>query len=161
MGLFAGLPLLGGALGGAFGGYLNDLLIRVTGRRRWSRSGVAATGKFLAGVLVFASVNVDDGRWVMAVLLACKFFGDWSLSTVWGTITDISGPASGTVFGVLNTVGSLAGFAAGPLLGDLKQSHGWDGPFYVVGGLFVLCSVCWLFIDCTRSLVVEAGPESS
>jgi nitrate/nitrite transporter NarK len=103
MGLFAGLPLWGGALGGAVGGALNDALIRWTGSRRWGRSSVAFTGKFLAGVLIALSLLVEDGRWVMVVLLACKFFCDWSLATQWGVITDIGGPAAGTVFGVVNT----------------------------------------------------------
>ena len=35
MGVFASLPLWGGALGGAAGGVLNDYLIRRTGSRRW------------------------------------------------------------------------------------------------------------------------------
>src|SRR5262249_3920702 len=44
MGLFTTLPLLGGAVGGILGGMLNDWLIRVTGNRRWSRTGVGFTG---------------------------------------------------------------------------------------------------------------------
>src|SRR5262249_1878328 len=126
MGLFAPLPLLGGALGGFLGGGLNDFLIRSTGSRRWGRSLVAFTGKLLAAVLIAASLMVSDGRLVMVVLLACKFFGDWSLPTQWGTITDIGGRASGTVFGVVNTVGAAAAFLAGPSMGYLKQHHGWE-----------------------------------
>ena len=45
MGVYASLPLWGGALGGAVGGALNDVLIRRTGRRRLSRSAVGFTGK--------------------------------------------------------------------------------------------------------------------
>src|SRR5262249_10863629 len=72
MGVFAGLPLLGGAVGGMAGGVLNDALIGATGSRRWGRAAVAFTGKFLAGVFIAASVGVADGRLVMVVLLACK-----------------------------------------------------------------------------------------
>jgi sugar phosphate permease len=157
MGAFAGLPLWGGALGGTVGGVLNDVLIRATGRRRLARSAVAFTGKALAAVLIAASVGVSDGRWVMAVLLACKFFGDWSLVTQWGTITDIAGPAAGTVFGLVNTVGAIAGSLAGPAMGHLKQAHGWDGLFHGVAVAYLVAALCWLVIDCTRSLVVEEG----
>src|SRR6185369_7673066 len=52
MGLFASLPLWGGALGGAVGGVLNDVLIRKTGNRRLARSAVALTGKVLAGAFI-------------------------------------------------------------------------------------------------------------
>src|SRR5207248_163334 len=81
MGWFAPLPLLGGAVGGFVGGALNDVLLRRTGRSRWARSGVAFTGKMLAAALLVTSLAVGDGRWVMVLLLGCKFFGDWSLPT--------------------------------------------------------------------------------
>src|SRR5690242_6008047 len=117
MDVFAGLPLLGGALGCFLGGSLNDWLMRRTGSRRLGRIAVAFTGKCLAAALVAASLLVADGRSAMAVLFACKFFGDWSLPTVWGTITDVSGRASGTVFGAVNMAGAVAAFLAGPVMG--------------------------------------------
>jgi sugar phosphate permease len=147
MGVFAMLPLLGGALGGAVGGGLNDLAIRLTGDRRLGRSAVAFTGKLLAAVLIALSLLVNDGRWVMVVLFACKFFCDWSLSTVWGAITDIGGPVAGTLFGTLNAVGAAAAFLAGPVMGWLKQTHGFDTLFLTVAGMYVLAALCWLAID--------------
>src|SRR5262249_50773044 len=155
MGLFAPLPLLGGAVGGIVGGVLNDVLIRSTRRPRWVRSGVALMGKSLAAVLIVASLAVPDGRMVMVLLLGCKFFGDWSLPTQWGTITDMAGKAAGTMFGVVNTVGALGGFAAGPGLGHLKQHHGWEGLFLGVGAAYLAAALSWLLIDCTRRLVSE------
>jgi sugar phosphate permease len=153
MGWFAPLPLLGGAAGGVVGGMLNDLLLHRTTRPRWARSGVALSGKSLAAVLIVASLAVSDGRLVMLLLLGCKFFGDWSLPTQWGTITDMAGKGAGTVFGIVNTVGSIGGFVAGPVLGYLKQNHGWDGLFLGVGVAYLLAALCWLFIDCTRRIV--------
>jgi sugar phosphate permease len=153
MGWFAPLPLLGGAAGGVVGGVLNDALLRRARNPRWVRSGVALTGKLLAATLIVASLAVADGRWVMMLLLACKFFGDWSLSTQWGAITDMGGKGAGTVFGVVNTVGSLGGFVAGPILGHLKQYHGWEGLFLGVAAAYLAAALSWLFIDCTRRLV--------
>ena len=155
MGIFAGLPLWGGALGGVVGGMLNDVLIRRTGSRRWGRAGVAFSGKLLAAVFIVASVGVADGRLVMVLLLACKFFGDWSLATQWGTITDISGRAAGTVFGLVNMAGSVGAFLAGPAIGYLKQRFGWEGLFLTLGGVYLVAALCWLGIDCTRPIVIE------
>jgi ACS family glucarate transporter-like MFS transporter len=157
MGLFAGLPLWGGAVGGTVGGALNDVLIRASGSRRLGRSSVAFSGKLLAGVLIAASLTVADGRWVMVLLLGCKFFGDWSLPTQWGTITDIGGRASGTVFGTVNMVGAVAAFLAGPAMAHLKQTSGWDGLFLAVAGAYVLAASCWLLIDCTRPLFADGS----
>ena len=98
-----------GAFGGLFGGVLNDVLIRVTGNRRVSRSLVASVGKLTAAGLIGASLMFEDGRVIMLVLFCCKFFSDWSQPTWWGTVTDLGGPAAGRVFGMVNMVGSIGG----------------------------------------------------
>jgi sugar phosphate permease len=151
MGLFAGLPLWGGAFGGSLGGVLNDVFIRATGSRRLGRAGVAFTGKLMAALLIALSVTVADGR---LVLLACKFFTDWSLASQWGAITDVGGPAAGTVFGTVNTAGAAAAFGAGPVMGYLKQTYGWETLFLTVAATYVLAAGCWLLIDSGRRLVV-------
>ena len=155
MGVFASLPLWGGALGGAAGGVLNDFLIRRTGSRRWARAGVALTGKALAAALLAATVGLADGRAAAVALVLCKFFGDWSLSTQWGTITDIGGRAVGTVFGIVNMVGAVAGVLANPLIGQVKQEYGWSLLFYFLAALFLTAALAWLFIDADRHLVME------
>jgi MFS transporter, ACS family, glucarate transporter len=157
MGLFTALPLLGGAAGSVLGGGLNDVLLRAGLPRRWVRSGVGLAGKLVAAALVVVSVQVADGWLAMVVLLGARVFGDWSLPTQWGAITDMAGRSAGTVFGLVNTVGAVGGFVAGPVLGYLKQYYGWEGLF---AGVAVMCAVSaftWLFIDCTRRLVPERG----
>jgi sugar phosphate permease len=153
MGLFAPLPFLGGAIGGVLGGILNDVLIALLGNRRWGRSLVAFTGKFTAGVLVLVSMQFEDGRLTMAMLLAVRVFSDWSLPTQWAAVTDMGGRAAATVFGIVNTVGIAGGFVAGPIFGYLKQTHGYDGLFYGVAAMCFFAAVTWLFLDCTKRLV--------
>jgi sugar phosphate permease len=158
MGLLASLPLWGGAIGGGVGGILNDVLLRRTGNRRWARSGVALTGKMAAAVFLAASVLLPDGRSVALTLLVCKFFGDWGLSTQWGTITDIAGRAAGTVFGVVNMVAALAGVLANPLIGRIKRDHGWDVLLIFLAGMLFVSALAWLLIDSRRRLVREEEP---
>jgi sugar phosphate permease len=160
MGVFASLPLLGGALGGLSGGFVNDVLIRATGNRRLARSLVAAAGKSLAAVLIVASLAAQDGRIVMGVLFFCKFFSDWSQPTWWGTVTDISGPAAGRVFGIFNMFGSIGGFIAGPTMGYVLQWYGWGSLFCFVGGVYVLTAIAWAGVDCTRKLVVVSEDKT-
>ena len=155
MGLYAPLPLLGGALGGILGGVLNDVLIRRWGNRRWARSMVAFTGKFLAAALVVLSLQADDGRLIMLVLVAARVFGDWSLPTQWAAVTDMGGRAAATLFGLVNMVGIIGGFVAGPVFGRLRQEYGWDGLFYGVAAMCLVAAVTWLFIDRTRRLVSD------
>ncbi len=159
MGLWASLPLLGGALGGLFGGFLNDALIHRTGNRRRARRIVASTGKIVATVLIGVSLIPDDGRIIMVILFCCKFFSDWSQPTWWGTVTDIGGPAAGRVFGMVNTVGSCGAFAAGPAMGYVKEYFGWTALFLFVACVYILTAIFWSRVDCTRKLVVTKGTE--
>ena len=158
MGIFASLPLWTSAVGGVVGGVLNDLLIRLRGRR-FARSAVGFTGKFMAAVLVVCSFGVDDGRWIMVVLAGAKFFTDWSQPTMWGTCTDIGGAATGRAFGTVNMVGSFGAFAAGPVLGSIKENFGWGPLFWTIAGAYVISAVCWLVVDATRQMFVEVKAE--
>lgn len=155
MGLFTPLPLIGGAVGGILGGFLNDHLLRTWGNRRWARSVIAITGKAMQALLVVVSLQVGDGRLAMLVLLVARVFGDWSLSTQWGAITDMGGHATATLFALVNTAGAIGGVVAGPTLGYLKQQLGWDGLFLGVAAMCFLAAVTWLFIDCRRRLVAD------
>jgi sugar phosphate permease len=160
MGVFASLPLWAGALGGAAGGMLNDFIIRHTGKLRFGRMTVGLAGKLTAAFLIAASLSVDDGRWMMVVVAFAKFFTDWSLPTLWGAITDIGGRASGKVFGMVNTVGGLGGFLAGPMIGAVKQDYGWPTVFWLIAAVYVASALCWLGIDPSHRLD-EASPASS
>ena len=160
MGIFASLPLWGGAAGGAFAGLLNDRLIRLRGRK-FARKAVGLTGKVLASVLVLISLDLEDGRLIMVLLAGAKFLTDWSQPTVWGTITDISGPASGRVFGAVNMAGSVGAFVSGPVLGWIKQRLGWSILFQTIAGAYVFAGLCWLAIDATRKVfTVGTNPSS-
>jgi len=157
MGIYSALPLIGGALGGAFGGWLNDFVIRRSGNRRWSRSGVGFVGKGLAGtVLLFAvTVYYHDPYTFCGLLFLVKFFSDWSLPASWGTVTDISGPASATVFSINNFLASSGAIIGPALYGYQSDHYGWPAVFGTVCGVYFLCAVSWLLVNCTIPLVGE------
>ena len=153
MGLFASLPRFGGALGGLWGGILNDWLIGAIGNRRWARRLIAGGCKVIAASLICASLLFDDGKVIMAILFLCKFFSDMSQPTWWGTVTDIGGPAAGRVFGMVNTVGAAGLFVAGPIMAWVKTQYDFDGLFFFVAGVYLVTTACWLMVDCQRRLV--------
>ncbi len=171
-GILVSLPLWGGAIGGMFGGYCNDFLIRITGSRRWGHSIVGFTGKALACGLMFVAIAQEDPTAAGIALFVVKFFSDWSQPTVWGTCTDLGGKYSASVFGIINTSGTIGGVLAPPLFGwilDLWSTHeivdGVEkvitnyGPlFTVVGILYIISAACWFLIDCTASLERELEP---
>ena len=164
MGIYASLPLVGGALGGAFGGMLNDVLIRVTGNRRWSRTAVGGLGKGIAAGLVIAALGIYDKPYAFCwILFFVKFFSDWSQPTVWGTVTDIGGSATATAFGLNNMVGGSGGLVSPIVFGAVVQyTAEWKPVFLLVAGAYLISALAWLLVDCTIPLnpPVSATPEN-
>lgn len=157
MGVMAALPLAGGAIGGFLGGYLNDLAIRRTGNRRWSRSGVAFAGKGMAAILLFVALIWYDRPYVFCSLLFfVKLFGDWSLVTSWAVVTDIGGKATATIFSFNNAIAILVGGTLAPLLfGYISDEFSWKIVFITAAVVYALCAVSWLFINCTIPMIKE------
>jgi MFS transporter, ACS family, glucarate transporter len=154
IGVLGALPLLGGAIGGFAGGYLNDVFIALTGNRRWARVGVAFAGKGMAAVLMFAALLFYDRPYVFcACLFLVKLVGDWSLTTAWGVVTDIGGRATASVFAFQNSVATLAQIAAPRVFGHLADNVGWYSVFVAVGVTYILCALSWLLIDCTKPVL--------
>lgn len=160
-GWLSALPLIGGALGGLFSGSFQSLLIRRTGNRRWARSGLGLSGKMIAAVLTLLSLVFVNPLAVVAMLMTVKFFSDWEQPAEWGTISDIAGPNAATVFGCVNTMGSLGGVVAGPLIGWIlgafgpgkaPTTAGWTALFVVMALEYAIAASSWLFIDCRRTL---------
>jgi MFS transporter, ACS family, glucarate transporter len=162
MGIYSALPLLGGAIAGLTGGLLNDWLIARTGNRRWSRSGIALFGKGMAAIVLAAAMLWYDSPYVFCWLLfVVKLFGDWSLTTSWGVVTDIGGRATASVFAFNNAVAGLGFIAAPALFGWIAEHFGWQPVFFTVAGVYALCALSWLFIDCTIPVVsTRKKPES-
>lgn len=162
MGVFSALPLLGGALAGVVGGGLNDWLIARTGNRRWSRIGVALAGKGLGAVLLLGALSDYQRPYAFCVwLFFVKFFGDWSLTTAWGVVTDIGGRATATVFAFQNTVAGVSMITAPLVFGYLSEHAGWPAVFVTVAATYAVCALSWLLIDCTLPVLQEGEPGAA
>jgi MFS family permease len=162
MGIYSALPLLGGAVAGLVGGILNDWAIARTGNRRWARVAVAFAGKGMAAVLVFVALLFYESPYVFCgFLFFVKFFGDWSLATSLGVVTDIGGNATASVFGFNNSVAGIGSIAAPLAFGYIADKYGWRAVFVTVAVTYVLCALSWLGIDCTVPVANEARQGQS
>ena len=161
MGIYSALPLLGGAIGGASSGFINDWLIRRTGNRRWSRSLVGFVGKSTAAViLAIALLFRDDPYLFCSILFFVKIFADASLSTRWGAITDISGNATASVFAFNNAVAGIGAMVAPVVYGYVSEYFGWTEVFGIACAAYLLCGAAWLAVDCTIPLFAESSEDS-
>jgi len=173
MGIYASLPLFGGAVGGFFGGILNDYAIRATGSHRWGRSIMGFLGKAIAAVCLFFAISQSSALALAWGLFVVKFFSDWSQPTVWGTCTDMGGQHSGTTFSIVNTTGNIGALTVplfvGPLLdhystfelvnGVQERITDYGPMFVMVACLYMVSAVTWLFLDCTKPIDPAAGND--
>jgi nitrate/nitrite transporter NarK len=167
-GWLTSLPLIGGALGGLAGGWLNEICIARSGNRRWSRSGVGFVGKVVGCVMLLLVARQETAAAAGGMLLLAKFFGDWSQPTVWGTCTDLGGRFSATVFSIINTSGTVGGVVMPLVFGKLlvwftrevsgERITNWDPLFYLLAGMYLASGLCWLLVDCTKPLEEIAKP---
>ena len=165
-GWLVAMPLIGGALGGIAGGWLNERLIASTGNRRWSRSLIGAIGKTIGGGCILGMAAATSPEFAGIALLVAKFFSDWSQPTTWGTCTDLGGRFSATVFSVVNTAGTTGGvvmplvfglvlnaFTTSQTVADkIVATTNWSPLFYMIAAMYFGSGFCWLLIDCTRTL---------
>lgn len=166
MGIYASMPLFGGALGGFTGGMLNDVAIRVTGNRRWGRSIIGIAGKGVAAVILYFAIEQSSVAGLAWGLFFVKFFADWSMPTMMGTCTDIAGRYPATAFSMVNFTGNIGAlmtpFIFGPVSDHFSTFEIIDGVqrritdyapmFRIVMGLYLASSFTWLFINCTKPL---------
>ncbi len=158
MGVYAALPLLGGALGGAAGGWLNDRLIRSTGSRRWARSAVGLAGKGIAGLVLLAALLwYDSPRFFCGMLFFVKFFSDWSLTTTWGVVTDIGGRTSATVFAFNNSVAGVGSIVGPAMFGAVAEYFGWVPVFLTAAATYLACAATWILIDSGIPIIAAAA----
>ncbi len=159
MGMLSALPLIGGALGGLLGGYLNDLMIPILGRR-WARSSIGFVGNLIACGFVMAALAMFKNEFALCGLLFCaKLFSDWDQPTVWGSVTDIGGQHTATVFGVANGVGGVGALVGPVVLGYIAQHYGWTDAISTIAVAYMVSSLCWIAFNCTIP-VLEAREEA-
>jgi len=151
-GWYTMIPLLAGAAGNVFAGWLVDHLYR-GGRTTLSRRLPACAGFALAAAGLVMSVD-QAGVWGAVFWLSLAIFGaDMTLSPSWSFCIDLGGRHAGKVSGTMNMAGNLGSAVvalAFPYL--LAWTGGVTTFFYIGATLNALAIFLWLASDASRQL---------
>lgn len=140
----AAMPLLGGAAGNWFSGWLVDRLYS-RDRRVASRRLPAMIGFALAAVSLLLSVHMETAVGAVAFLTLAIFGADMTLSPSWSFCVDIGGRHAGAVSGTMNMAGNLGAFATTLAFPYLKSWFGSTLPFFYIGAALNFVAVfLWL-----------------
>lgn len=142
------LPLFCGGLGALASGLIAAPLAQRIGAATAHRTIASIGFAGAAGGLAVATLFRSPLPGVLAVAFS-SFCNDLVMPIAWGTATDVSREWSGTVSGMMNTLGNFGGALYGVTVGLILEStnHNWNAVLYM-GAAAYLCGVLiWTVID--------------
>ncbi|MGB3145752.1 MAG: MFS transporter [Maribacter sp.] len=145
-GFFASAPLIFGAIGNWFSGFLVDFIYR---RKKWelSRKLPAIIGFVLASMGIVASIFMNEISSAIICISIAVFGADMTLSPSWSTCVDIGKEFSGTVSGTMNMAGNIGSFLTALAFPYLLDITGSEVPFfYLAAGLNAAAIILWIAI---------------
>ena len=154
------LPL-GLSIGTQFlGGFFSDQIAKrfglVAGRRTPGVVGYALAALCICSAAI-ATEPVTAAVLIAFAAATCML----TTATAWSTCVDIGREHSATVSATMNTSGQIAAMASAPIIGySVKWFGDWNMPFWLLGGLFLVGSACWLFIDPRRPVFPDPAAQA-
>lgn len=156
LGLVSGLPLLLSVLTQFIGGFSSDAITSRWGVRA-GRLAPGITGYLLAAVAILAAATAEAPLTAAVCFALATAACMLTTAVAWGTCLDIGREHSAVVSSVMNTAGQFGAIASPPLVAKLVSWSGnWNLPLYVLGFLFIIGAVCWVFIDPRRPVFPAA-----
>ncbi len=155
MGVAASIPLVAATVANMAGGWISDRLARLWGDLRRGRVVVSMVGFSIAGAAILPGVLARDAGAGLACLTIALAGLELTVAVSWALCLDIAGDFSGSVTGVMNTLGNLGGAVSAVMIGYLATLFGWTVPFLVASFLCAVAAFLATRIDPTRSAVAE------
>jgi len=157
------LPLFLGGIGCLVSGFIASRVIRWTGSVRAGRRLLACAGFGGSALFLIVSFRLADPNWAMFAMGMAGFANDFAMPVSWAACMDVGGRHTGTLSGMMNTMGAVAAGFAPIITGMILQRTGndWSMTFIVSAVFYVLGFCCWLFLDPATPLepAEDAVPE--
>jgi ACS family glucarate transporter-like MFS transporter len=150
-GLYGATPYLAIALASPLGGQFSDFAARKLGKRLGQRLAVWV-GMFSSAMLLWEGAHA--GNKVTAILLlaagaGCNMF---AAVTFWAACIDLGQAYSGSVSGLMNTLGNLGGFFSPIVTAYIASEFGWTSALTLAAVVTVVSGLSWLVVDSTKGI---------
>jgi MFS family permease len=153
---------LGTAIFGVFtGGILLDQILKRTGNRWLSRSGLAAGGHIISAACTLGAAWMPNATLAVLLIGIGIFFFGFGSPCTWAATMDIAGRNTSAFFAVMNTVGVVAGIYCPKIVGRMFDSASageisWDRIFFLFAAMNLAGGVCWLALRSSRPALLPA-----
>lgn len=153
-GLYASAPLIAGAFGNYFSGFLVDFFY-AKGKWRLSRRLPAILGFALASLGLIASLYMETAIGAVVFLSIAIFGADMTLSPSWSFCVDIGKKNAGAVSGTMNMAGNVGSFVTALAFPYLLSWFGSVEPFFITAAaLNIIAIFLWTRTKPEKSLTV-------
>ena len=147
--VYSMLPFIAMAICSSLGGWISDRITARVGKRA-GRCGVAGAAMVLCTVFLALGMYAADARLASVVLAGGAGALYLSQSSFWSVSSEMAGASSGSVSGVMNMGGQIAGAVTAFMTPLIAKYFGWNTPFFVAAGLCCLGALFWLWVDIDR-----------
>lgn len=154
-GFYSSAPLLFGAFGNWFSGWLVDTIYK---KGHWSRSRKlpAILGFSLAAIGIFASIYMTEVNGAIIFISLAVFGADMTLSPSWSACVDVGRTHSGAVSGTMNMAGNLGSFFTALAFPYLQAMTGSNTPFFYTAVILNIIAIpLWLAIHSDRPMEIS------
>jgi sugar phosphate permease len=155
MGLVGMLPTAASFLGIVTGGVVSDALIRRGASVRTARARIPGLMVGLSLPFLLAAVTVSSATLAVVLFVVFYFILSLAVSGYWSMPLELNPHLVGSISGVMNASGNLAGIF-GPLTAGVivARTGNWELPFYLVALLGVCCSALFVFLVTVKPIVI-------
>ena len=159
-GMLNSLPLIAVVIGSISGGIIVDWLLRLTGSKWISRSGLAAVALAASGAFTMFSAWTTSAAQLSVVIAVGALFSGIGAPAAWAATIDIGGRHTAVVMGTMNMAGCLAGVVLPTVLGNwFEQIRGtggdWDLVIYLHAAFYFVGALSWLAVNPNREVMNE------
>ena len=146
------IPFIAGFPGVLAGGLMTDVLVSRIGVR-WARR-IPWGSPLAVCVIAFAVCPLIESAWLVTAMMATvAFCVDFSNPAGWAFTQDVGGKHVGSVLGWGNMWGNLGAAVSPILLIWISVNYSWSHMFYTCAGIFLLSTICCLFIDASTPVI--------
>lgn len=139
-GYYTAIPLVFGAFGNWFSGWLIDKIFK---KGQWDRSRIlpASIGFLLAAIGLVGSVYMHSALGAIIFLSIAIFGADMTLPPSWAFCVDMGKAHSGAVSGTMNMAGNIGAFITALIFPYLLDWTGSVNLFFIIGAILNLSAI--------------------
>ena len=150
-GFYGGAPYVAIAVASPLGGLFSDFAVRILDKP-WGQRIAVWLGMFSSAVLLWSGAHAPNKVTAIFLLAAAAGCNMFASVTFWAACIDLGNRYSGSVAGVMNTFGNLAGALSPVVTAYIASRFGWVSALSLAAVVTLGSGLCWFGVDTTRGV---------